>query len=80
VGLSIDEPVWDHSTFTINRDRLHDPRLKAKADLKAQIDALLKRAARSDEVEANEPQLDIPAEIERREARLEAIGAARERL
>jgi transposase len=22
VGLSIDEPVWDHSTFTKNRDRL----------------------------------------------------------
>ncbi|MFK4750824.1 transposase [Oceanobacter antarcticus] len=26
VGLSIDEPVWDHSTFSVNRDRLihHD--------------------------------------------------------
>ena len=22
VGLSVDEPVWDHSSFTKNRDRL----------------------------------------------------------
>ncbi len=22
VGLSIDDPVWDHSTFSVNRDRL----------------------------------------------------------
>jgi transposase len=24
VGLSIDDPVWDHSTFSFNRDRLFD--------------------------------------------------------
>ena len=24
VGLDIDDPVWDHSTFTQNRDRLLD--------------------------------------------------------
>jgi transposase len=24
VGLSVDEPVWDHSTFSKNRDRLFD--------------------------------------------------------
>jgi len=53
---------------------------KAEAELKGQIDALLKRAAQSDEAEQNEPELDIPAEIARREARLAAIGAARERL
>ena len=34
----------------------------------------------ADEAEADEPELDIPAEIERREKRLEAIAAARQRL
>lgn len=54
--------------------------VKAEAELKQQIDALLKRATQTDEAEQSEPELDIPAEIARREARLKAIGAARERL
>jgi len=54
--------------------------LKAEAELKAQIEALLKRAQQADEAEKNEPELDIPAEIARREARLTAIAEARERL
>lgn len=54
--------------------------LKAEAELKAQIDALLKRAQQADEAEKNEPELDVPAEIARREARLVAITEARERL
>jgi hypothetical protein len=54
--------------------------LKAEAELKAQIDALLKRAQQADEAEKNEPELDLPAEIARREARLAAIAQARERL
>jgi transposase len=54
--------------------------LKAEAELKAQIDSLLKRAQQADEAEKNEPELDIPAEIARREARLAAIGEARQRL
>lgn len=54
--------------------------LKAEAELKAQIDALLKRAQQADEAEKNEPELDIPAEIARREARLSAIDEARRRL
>jgi len=53
---------------------------QAEAELKQQIDALMKRAAQIDAAEANEPELDIPAEIERREARLKAIEAARARL
>jgi transposase len=52
----------------------------AEAELKAQIDALLQRARSTDEAEADEPQLDLPAEIERRETRLKAIVAARQRL
>ena len=53
---------------------------KAEAELKAQIEALLKRAQQADEAEKNEPELDIPAEIERREQRLAAIVEARQRL
>jgi transposase len=53
---------------------------KAEAELKAQIEALLKRAQQADEAEKKEPELDIPAEIARREARLAAIAEARQRL
>ena len=44
---------------------------QAEAELKAQIDALLARAKATDEAEVNEPELDLPAEIERRETRRE---------
>jgi transposase len=54
--------------------------LKAEAELKAQIAALLNRAKAADEAERNEPELDIPAEIARREDRLDAIAQARVRL
>lgn len=54
--------------------------LKAEAELKEQITGLLDRARAADEAERNEPELDIPAEIERRERRLEVIRAAKERL
>jgi Transposase DDE domain len=52
----------------------------AELELKAQIDALLARAAQTDVAEADEPELDIPAEIERREQRVKAIQAAKLRL
>jgi transposase len=54
--------------------------LKAEAELKAQIQALLNKARAADEAEKNEPELDIPAEIARRQDRLDAIAAARARL
>lgn len=54
--------------------------LKAEVELKAQIDALLNKARAADEAEKNEPELDIPAEIARRQDRLNAIAAARARL
>jgi transposase len=53
---------------------------QAELELKAQIDALLERAKSTDAAEADEPELDIPAEIERREVRLKAINEARQRL
>jgi hypothetical protein len=54
--------------------------LKAEAELKKEIDALLERARQADEAERNLPDLDIPAEIARREDRLAAIAQARQRL
>ncbi len=53
---------------------------QAEGELKAQIDALLERAKTTDAAEPDEPELDIPGEIERRADRLKAINAARERL
>ncbi len=53
---------------------------KAEAELTAQIDALLARVRAVDETEKNEPELDVPAEIARRENRLAVIRAAKERL
>ena len=52
----------------------------AELELKAQIAALVQKATNADEVEKNEPDLDIPAEIARRQERLAAIAAAKARL
>jgi transposase len=54
--------------------------VQTERELRAQIEALLARARAADEAERDDPEVDIPAEIERREARLAAIVAARERL
>jgi hypothetical protein len=53
---------------------------QAEQELKAQIDMLLAKAKAADQAEANEPELDIPAEIERRHDRLATIEAAKARL
>ena len=53
---------------------------QTEAELKAQIDALLERAKTADAAEADEPEVDVPAEIKRREDRLKAITEARERI
>jgi transposase len=54
--------------------------VKAEAELKAQIDGLLNRAKAADDLEKNEPDVDIPSEIKRRGDRLAAITAAKLRL
>ena len=54
--------------------------LKAEVELKAQIDGLLNRARAADDLEKNEPDVDIPGEIQRRADRLAAITAAKLRL
>ena len=54
--------------------------LKAEAELKAQIATLLKRAQTADEAQGEEVQMDVPAEIARRQDRLQAIQEARARL
>lgn len=53
--------------------------LKAEAELKTQIAELLQRAHAADQADKNEPELDVPAEIARREDRLQAIQEARAR-
>ena len=58
----------------------HARMLEEQSALKGQIDALLDRAKGADAAEREEPELDIPAEIARREDRLALIRAARERL
>jgi hypothetical protein len=52
----------------------------AEVQLQAQIQGLLARAAQADRTEASEPELDLPAEIARREQRLAVIRAAQVRL
>lgn len=54
--------------------------LRSEAELKAQIAVLLERAKSADEAEKMEAELDLPAEIARREVRLGAIAEARQRL
>lgn len=41
VGLAIDDPVWDHSVFTKNRDRLNDD--EVAAEFLAEVARLAKR-------------------------------------
>jgi transposase len=52
----------------------------AGAQLQQEVEALLARAAQADAAEANAPETDLPAEIARREQRLAAIRAAKQRL
>jgi len=54
--------------------------LESEAQLKEQIAALLDKVRATDTAKRGEPELDIPAEILRREQRLEVIRAARARL
>ncbi len=53
---------------------------QAELELKGQIDQLLARAKATDAAERDEPEVDLPAEIACREARLAIIRAAKERL
>lgn len=58
----------------------YDRMQQAERALKEQVDALLAKARAADAAERNEPELDLPAEIARREERLAVIRAARARL
>jgi transposase len=58
----------------------HERMQATEKELRAQIDALMARAAQADQSEAQEPELNIPAEIARREQRVEVIRAAQARL
>jgi transposase len=52
----------------------------AQVQLKAEIAQLLAKAQSADEAERDEPELDIPAELARREDRLAAIAKAKAQL
>jgi transposase len=54
--------------------------VRAEAEIKAEIEALLEKARAVDESERDEPELDIPAELTRRKDRLAVIAAAKARL
>lgn len=73
-GIKIKANVSGHKAMSYGRMQA------AEVELKAQIAALVQKTANTDEAEKNEPELDIPAEIERRTARLAAIEAAMARL
>jgi len=71
----------DGTKLNANASRLkamsYEHMQQAEVELKAQIDALLESAKSTDEAEADEPDLDIPAEVARRVTRLRAIIEAR---
>lgn len=73
-GTKVKANASRHKAMSYKRMR------KAEAELEAQIKALLERARQTDESEEGEAELDVPAEIARREARLEVIEAAKARL
>ena len=73
-GTKLRANASKHKAMSYERMQLRE------VELKAQIDALLARAKQADVAEAGEPDLDIPAEIERREQRVKVIQAAKQRL
>jgi transposase len=73
-GTKIKANASRHKAMSYDRMR------QAERELKEQVEALLAKAKAADAAEKNEPELDIPAEIARREERLAVIQAARARL
>ena len=73
-GTKLRANASKHKAMSYERMQLRE------VELKAQIDALLARAKQADVAEAGEPELDIPAEIERGEQRVKVIQAAKTRL
>lgn len=73
-GTKIKANASRHKAMSYRRMR------EEQAELEAQVKVLLERAQAADRAERDDPELDVPAEIERREARLAVIKAARERL
>lgn len=54
--------------------------VRIESELRAEVEALLKKAQEVDTLEDQEPEIEIPKELERREDRLKAIAAAKKRL
>ena len=73
-GTKVKANASRHKAMSYGRMR------EEQAKLEAEIAQLLERARRADEEEDRQPAEDIPAELQRREQRLEMIRAARARL
>src|SRR3984893_14596497 len=68
-GTKIKANASRHKAMSYERMQQGEP------ELKAQLALLLVRAKAADEAERNEPELDVPAEVGRRQERLEVIRA-----
>ena len=73
-GTKVKANASRHKAMSYGRMRARE------AELEAEVAGLLERARQADAAEADAPELDIPAEIARREARLAVIRAAKARL
>ncbi len=73
-GTKVKANASRHKAMSYKRMR------QSEAALEAEIAALLRRAKAADEAEQDEPDVDVPAEIARRQDRLAVIRAAKARL
>lgn len=73
-GTKVKANASRHKAMSYQRMR------ETEQQLRTQIDELMARAQAADVAERNEPELDIPEEIARREKRLATIAAAKARL
>ena len=58
VGLGIDDPVWDHSTFSKNRDRLLEGEIAAKLPAARRGQPKVKRLLSSDHFSVDDALID----------------------
>src|SRR5258708_26722462 len=63
VGLGMDDPVWDHSTFSKNRDRLLDGEIAAKFLSAVLAQPRIKRLLSSDHFSVDGPSIQALSSI-----------------
>ena len=75
VGLGVDEPVWDHSSFSKNRDRLLDGDIAAKFLAAVLAQPRVKRLLSSEHFSVDGTLIEAWASHEELQARRHAGGA-----